>query len=51
METRHPVYAEADITVESRDAQHSDTVQDVVRSLAEWGQNKMRKDSEQQENA
>lgn len=34
---RHPVYAEADITVESRDAQHGDTVNDVVRALCQWG--------------
>jgi shikimate kinase len=34
---RHPIYAEADITVESRDAQHGDTVNDVVRALCQWG--------------
>jgi shikimate kinase len=32
---REPIYAEADITVESRDAQHSQTVNDVIRTIAQ----------------
>ncbi len=34
MDTRYPVYAEADITVESSDVQHSHMVNEVIRSLA-----------------
>ena len=34
METRYPIYAEADITVESSDAQHTFIVNEVIRSLA-----------------
>jgi shikimate kinase len=37
IEVRHPVYESADITVESRDAQHSETLHDVIRALASWG--------------
>jgi shikimate kinase len=33
---RHPVYAEADIIVECRDAQHGDTVNDVLNALGQW---------------
>jgi shikimate kinase len=36
IEERYPVYAEADITVESRDVQHAQMVSDVVRALATW---------------
>ena len=36
MVTRYPVYAEADITVESRDVQHGHMVNDVIRALAAW---------------
>jgi shikimate kinase len=32
---RYPVYAEADFTVESRDVQHSQMVNDVIRTIAE----------------
>jgi len=31
---RYPVYAEADITVESRDVQHMQMVNEVIRALA-----------------
>jgi shikimate kinase len=33
---RYPVYATADITVDSLDVQHSQMVNEVVRALAEW---------------
>jgi shikimate kinase len=36
IELRYPVYETADIIVESRDAQHAETVNDVVRALAVW---------------
>ena len=36
MEKRYPVYALADVTVESRDVQHSQMVNDVIRALAQW---------------
>lgn len=36
MALRYPVYAEADVTVESRDVQHAQMVGDVIRALARW---------------
>ena len=33
---RYPIYALADVTVESRDVQHGQMVNDVVRALAQW---------------
>ena len=36
MEMRYPVYALADVTVESRDVQHGQMVNDVIRALAQW---------------
>lgn len=36
MESRYPVYALADLTVESRDVQHGQMVNDVIRALAQW---------------
>jgi shikimate kinase len=36
MEKRYPVYAQADVTVESRDVQHGQMVNDVIRALAQW---------------
>jgi shikimate kinase len=36
MEKRYPTYAEADITVESRDVAHDLIVGDVVEALARW---------------
>jgi shikimate kinase len=36
MDLRYPVYAEADITVDSRDVAHTAMVGDVIRALAEW---------------
>ena len=36
IEKRYPVYAGADVTVESRDVQHGQMVNDVIRALAQW---------------
>lgn len=36
IEQRYPVYALADVTVESRDVQHGQMVNDVIRALAQW---------------
>ena len=36
IDTRYPVYALADVTVESRDVQHGQMVNDVIRALALW---------------
>lgn len=36
MEQRYPVYATADITIDSRDAQHAQMVNEVLRQLARW---------------
>ena len=36
IQVRYPVYAEADITVESRDVPHELIVYDVVEALARW---------------
>jgi shikimate kinase len=36
MEKRYPIYAQADVTVESRDVQHGQMVNDVIRALAQW---------------
>jgi shikimate kinase len=36
IDIRYPIYGTADITVESRDAQHGETVNDVIRALAAW---------------
>lgn len=36
MEKRYPVYALADIPIESRDVQHGQMVNDVIRGLAQW---------------
>jgi shikimate kinase len=36
MEKRYPVYGMADVTVESRDVQHGQMVNDVIRALAQW---------------
>jgi shikimate kinase len=47
MDTRYPVYAQADITVESRDVQHTQMVNEVVRALASW----ITKNSEEKPNA
>lgn len=33
---RYPIYAEADITVESADVQHNAMVNEVIRALARW---------------
>ena len=36
MDKRYPIYALADVTVESRDVQHGQMVNDVIRALAQW---------------
>lgn len=36
IELRYPVYANADVTVESRDVQHGQMVNDVIHALAAW---------------
>ncbi len=36
VEKRYPVYALADITVESRDVQHTQMVNEVIKALAQW---------------
>lgn len=36
MDERYPIYALADVTVESRDVQHGQMVNDVIRALAQW---------------
>jgi shikimate kinase len=36
IDIRYPVYAEANITVESRDVQHGQMVNDVIKALADW---------------
>ena len=36
IEKRYPVYAAADVTVESRDVQHGQMVNDVIKALGQW---------------
>jgi shikimate kinase len=36
MASRYPIYARADVTVESKDVQHGQMVNEVIRSLARW---------------
>ena len=36
IEQRYPVYASADITIDSRDIPHTSIVKDVIRALADW---------------
>jgi shikimate kinase len=36
MTNRYPVYATADVTVESRDVQHTQMVNEVIKVLARW---------------
>ena len=36
IDIRYPVYAEADIIVESRDVQHGQMVNDVIKALVDW---------------
>ena len=36
IDKRYPVYALADVMVESRDVQHGQMVNDVIRALAQW---------------
>ena len=36
IEIRHPVYALADLTVESHEAPHDRVVNEIIRSLGEW---------------
>lgn len=36
IDLRYPVYAQADVTVESRDVQHGQMVNDVIQALVAW---------------
>ena len=36
MDQRYPLYAKADITVESKDVQHTQMVNEVIKVLAKW---------------
>jgi shikimate kinase len=36
MTKRYPIYAEANITVESRDVQHGQMVNDVIKAIVDW---------------
>jgi len=36
MEERYPIYAEADLTVDSRDIAHTSIVNTIIRALARW---------------
>lgn len=36
IDKRYPVYEQADVTVDSRDVQHGQMVNDVIRALAQW---------------
>jgi shikimate kinase len=36
MQKRYPIYAEANITVESRDVQHGQMVNDVIKAIVDW---------------
>ena len=36
IDVRYPIYAESDITVESRDVQHGQMVNDVIKALADF---------------
>ncbi len=36
MDSRYPIYAKADVIVESRDVQHTQMVNDVIKMLAKW---------------
>jgi shikimate kinase len=36
IDKRYPVYALADVTVESRDVQHGQMVNDVIKALGQW---------------
>ena len=36
IDTRYPVYAQADVIVDSRDVQHTQMVNEVIKALAQW---------------
>lgn len=36
MDQRYPIYAKADVTVESKDVQHTQMVNEVIKILAKW---------------
>ncbi len=36
MDTRYPIYEKADVTVESKDVQHTQMVNEVIKVLAKW---------------
>ncbi len=41
MDERYPVYAQADVTVESREAPHQTIVNDIIRAVADWLQGEL----------
>lgn len=45
MDERYPVYAQADITVESTDAHHAAIVNEVLQALAQWQPREQRQDA------
>lgn len=45
MDERYPVYAQADITVESTDAHHAAMVSEVLRALAQWQPKESKQDA------
>jgi len=36
MDTRYPIYGKADVIVESKDVQHTQMVNEVIKVLAKW---------------
>ena len=36
IDQRYPVYAQADVTIDSRDVQHAQMVNEVIKALARW---------------
>ena len=36
IEERYPIYAAADLTVDSRDVAHTSIVNSIIRTLARW---------------
>ena len=36
IDERYPIYANADVTVMSRDVAHTTVVNDVIKALAQW---------------
>jgi shikimate kinase len=36
IDQRYPIYAKADVTIESKDVQHTQMVNEVIKGLARW---------------